>query len=65
MRVSRKRPVETPVHRETRLEAERSGSGRRRETRIPTQAEDPEIYCVISLCSPFNACIHLVIIITI
>ena len=62
MRVSRQRAVETPVHQETRLEAERSRSRRRREARIPTQAEDPETNYVISLRSPFNACIHLVII---
>ena len=46
-----------PVHREKRLEAERNRSSK---ARIPTQAEDPETNYVISLCSPFNACIHLV-----
>ena len=51
--VSRQRAVETPVHRETRLEVERSRS-RRREARIPTQAEDPETNYVIS----FNARLH-------
>ena len=49
-----------PVHWETTLEAERSKSRRKREARIPTQAEDPETNYVISLSSPFIACIHLV-----
>ena len=29
---------------------------------MPTQAEDPETNYVIRLRSPFNACIHLVVI---
>ena len=45
MRVSGQKAVETPVHRETTLEAERSKSRRRREARIPTQAENPETNC--------------------
>ena len=47
MIVSRQIAVETPVHQEARLEAERSTctcrSRKRREARTPTQAEDPKI----------------------
>ena len=42
IRVCRQITVETPVHQKARLEVERSRSRRRREARIPTQAEDPE-----------------------
>ena len=52
MRVSRLRAVETQC-------IERQ-DWKQREARIPTQAEDPETNYVISLRSPFNACIHLV-----
>ena len=58
MRVSRQRAAETLVHPGTRLEAKRSRSRRRREARIPMQAEDPETNYVMSLHSAFNACIR-------
>ena len=64
-KVSRQKAVETPVHQETRLEAERSRTRRKREARIPTQVEDPETNYVISLRSSCKAYIHLVIIIII
>ena len=47
MRVSRQRAVESPEHRGTRLEAERSRC-RRREERIPTQAEDAATTLVLN-----------------